>query len=69
MAKEKKQVKITINNIRCKKCGICHEFCLVKVFTLTKDGTPEPTHQEDCTYCRLCDLRCPDFAINLEVLV
>lgn len=68
MAKEKKQVKINIDTLRCKKCGICHGFCPENVFTLARDGTPEVANPGSCSYCRLCDLRCPDFAIKLEVL-
>ena len=63
-----KKVIISIDIEMCKKCGICHSFCPQEVFSLLKDGSPEATYPEKCTYCRLCDLRCPDFAITLEVL-
>ena len=63
------QVTVTINisSSRCKKCGICHGLCPQSVFTLAKDGTPLVTEQGKCNYCRMCELRCPDFAIELEV--
>lgn len=63
-----KTVRILIDSRSCKKCGICHGFCSQNVFTLARDGTPEVTNPGNCTYCRLCDLRCPDFAITLEVI-
>jgi 2-oxoglutarate ferredoxin oxidoreductase subunit delta len=43
------------------------EFCPVKVFTEQADGSPVPTYREKCTGCRMCVLRCPDFALEVEV--
>jgi 2-oxoglutarate ferredoxin oxidoreductase subunit delta len=57
---------ITIDPKRCKKCGICIAFCPVKVFTQEMDGTPIPKFQDKCRNCKLCELRCPDFAIKVE---
>jgi 2-oxoglutarate ferredoxin oxidoreductase subunit delta len=59
--------RVTVNRLWCKKCGICIEYCPVKVFTGEIDGTPVPTFQERCTGCRMCVLRCPDFALEVEV--
>ncbi len=59
--------RISVNTAWCKGCGICAAFCPVKVFTQERDGTPVPEYQERCTGCKLCVLRCPDFAIQLEV--
>ncbi len=47
----------------CKKCGICIAFCPKKVLSAEEDGFPVAGHLEDCTGCRWCELRCPDFAI------
>lgn len=58
---------ISIRKDWCKRCGICIEFCPVKVFAQEADGTPVPQNQDKCTLCRLCELRCPDFAIKVEV--
>lgn len=58
--------KITVNMSRCKRCGICIEFCPVKLFDKGFDGAPIPTRIERCTGCKLCELRCPDFAIKVE---
>lgn len=68
MSSTDKRVKIIIDPVRCKKCGLCQAFCPQEVYTLAKDMAPLVCFPEKCTYCRLCDLRCPDFAITLEVL-
>ncbi len=64
---EQPQVKITVNEHFCKRCGICIAFCPQKVYEPAKDGLPLVTGVDRCTYCRLCDWRCPDMAILLEV--
>lgn len=58
---------VKINKDWCKRCGICIEFCPVQVFDKEIDGTPIPKHQDKCTGCKLCEIRCPDFAIKVEV--
>lgn len=60
--------RITINKNRCKRCGICIEFCPAKLFDTEKDGTPLPKNEELCTGCKLCEARCPDFAIKVEAI-
>lgn len=57
---------VTIHTAWCKKCGICAAFCPKKVFDLDEDGAPIAARPEDCIRCRLCELRCPDFAIKVE---
>ncbi|WRO22770.1 ferredoxin family protein [Metallumcola ferriviriculae] len=60
------KVTIAINEKFCKRCGICIEFCPQKVFEPAKDGLPLVVNN-NCTNCTLCDLRCPEMAITLEV--
>jgi 2-oxoglutarate ferredoxin oxidoreductase subunit delta len=59
--------KVTVNKVRCKRCGICISFCPVNLFDEEIDGTPIPSRVDKCTGCKLCELRCPDFAIKVEV--
>lgn len=63
----KKVNDININERNCKRCGYCIEFCPGKVYGSAKDGLPLVNNLEGCTSCGLCELRCPDFAITLEV--
>lgn len=60
--------KVIVNKDRCKRCGICIEFCPTKLFDKEIDGTPLPQREEICTGCKQCEMRCPDFAIKVEVI-
>ena len=55
--------KIDIYRGWCKKCGICIAFCPRKVLKADKASYPVIKNPEKCTGCRLCETRCPDFAI------
>ncbi|RPJ43675.1 MAG: 4Fe-4S dicluster domain-containing protein [Deltaproteobacteria bacterium] len=68
MSPEKKQKAkvIRIQEKWCKRCGICVEFCPGKVFSFQPGEVPVAAHIEGCTICRLCELRCPDYAISVE---
>ena len=50
----------------CKVCGICIELCPEDVFDRDKLGYPIVARAEDCTSCLLCELHCPDFAIEVQ---
>lgn len=50
----------------CKACGICIELCPDKVFDRDKLGNPVLARPEDCTQCLICELHCPDFAIEVR---
>ncbi len=56
---------IEINAKWCKKCGICVAFCPKHVFDRDEDGQPVAARPEDCIGCRLCEMRCPDFAVTV----
>jgi 2-oxoglutarate ferredoxin oxidoreductase subunit delta len=70
MAEEKleieKKEKVHIFEAWCKHCGICAAFCPVNALAVNKDGLPYLAHPEKCTLCKLCELRCPDFAITVR---
>ena len=50
----------------CKACGICIELCPEDVYDRDKQGYPIISRVDDCTSCLLCELHCPDFAIEVQ---
>ena len=56
---------ITINQKLCKSCGICVAFCPKKVLGLQPGKKAEVVDPEACIACRMCQLRCPVFAIEV----
>jgi 2-oxoglutarate ferredoxin oxidoreductase subunit delta len=63
--KKKAEINISIQRKWCKNCGICTEFCPRKVYTPGKLDEPIISAPELCLRCRLCELRCPEFAITV----
>jgi 2-oxoglutarate ferredoxin oxidoreductase subunit delta len=49
----------------CKGCNICVAFCPKQVLVL-KDGKVFAEKPEACIGCKMCELRCPDFAIEVH---
>lgn len=62
-----KEVKITISEKRCKQCGICSTLCPKQVFDQKVGEYPVVARLGDCIGCKQCEMRCPDFAIDVEV--
>ena len=58
--------KVEINKKWCKKCGLCAHYCPTKVFNLDDFGSPTAARVEACIGCKMCEIRCPDFAIEVE---
>ena len=58
--------KHIINRDWCKGCGICVHFCPKNVLELDSDGKVYAARPDDCICCRLCELRCPDLAIEVK---
>ena len=51
----------------CKGCGICVAFCPKTVLELDKKEKSVAARIEDCIACRMCELRCPDLAVEVEI--
>jgi len=47
----------------CKRCGICIAFCPKHVLEADQNSFPTVKDLEQCSGCKLCEMRCPDFAI------
>jgi 2-oxoglutarate ferredoxin oxidoreductase subunit delta len=62
---KKQVVKININTEWCKGCGICAAFCPKQVLALDQQEKSEAVRPEDCIGCLMCELRCPDLAIEV----
>lgn len=58
-------IDISINEKWCKGCRICIDFCSQNVLVIHNDKA-FAEHPEWCSFCNLCELRCPDFAITLR---
>ena len=66
MKKENNSIRFSCNDW-CKSCGICAAFCVPKALEWEAGGKPRFL-AEKCSGCNLCALRCPDFAIKLEMI-
>jgi 2-oxoglutarate ferredoxin oxidoreductase subunit delta len=51
----------------CKQCGICVAFCPKDALERDPDGFPRWKNPVTCIGCRMCELRCPDFAIEVII--
>ena len=64
MAKPKLE-SLEINQEWCKGCNICVAFCPKSVWDLDRKDKAVPAREKDCICCRICELRCPDLAIQV----
>lgn len=64
--------RITINELRCKGCGVCVHFCARGCIELAKEmnrlGYHAAVFKEDngeCKACKICAEMCPDACIEV----
>jgi len=65
-SKKGKRPLIEVNREFCKGCGICVAFCPKGVLELDDHEKAEVKHLEECNACMLCELRCPDMAVEVK---
>lgn len=66
--RSKQRTSIVINEDWCKACGICVEFCPKGIIrSAERTGKPVITDASLCIRCKLCEIRCPDFAISVGI--
>lgn len=62
----KKKLRFDFNAAYCKSCGICYGLCPKQVLAADDEAKPTVVNADECILCRLCEFRCPDFAIRVE---
>ena len=65
--KDKTKYNIYVYNDWCKKCGICEAFCPVQCLGHDEIGQVVVLDADACIGCSQCEIRCPDFAIEIKV--
>lgn len=65
MAKPKMKA-IRIEAEWCKGCGICVHFCPKQVLELDANDKLVAVRSVDCIACKMCEMRCPDLAVEVE---
>lgn len=58
--------KLFIQRQWCKGCRVCVVFCPKGVLDVDADGKVYAKNLENCVQCGLCELRCPDLAIEVR---
>lgn len=58
--------KLVIQRQWCKGCRVCVEFCPKQVLDIDGEDKIYAKHPENCIFCNMCGLRCPDLAIEVR---
>ena len=65
--------KVTIDQNRCKGCGLCVNACPKQVLCMSADQINAKGYNiavaespENCIGCAMCAIMCPDIAITVE---
>lgn len=66
--KKQRDIRVTVNEQRCRSCGICIDLCPEKVLIAEKPLLKaKVVDLPACTGCRVCEWLCTDWAINVVV--
>jgi 2-oxoglutarate ferredoxin oxidoreductase subunit delta len=63
-------MRIIVDEKLCKGCSICVNICPKKVFDISTQlstgyNISTASKPQNCIACRLCEMSCPDFAIEV----
>lgn len=64
-SKNGKRFRFIIKEEWCKGCEICVAFCPTNTLAM-RDFKVFVKNPSACTVCGLCEVRCPDFCIDVE---
>jgi len=70
--KKKRSFQVFVDDDVCDGCGICVFFCKPSVFDISVELSRRgffpalSVREEECNNCRLCELGCPQLAIDIE---
>jgi len=65
VVKDRGDIRIITVPRYCKGCGICVKFCPKSVLEI-QSFKVNVARIEDCIECMQCELRCPDFAVEVH---
>ena len=66
--RKRPKARLMIDVELCKGCGFCVEFCPTGALELSSEFNkkgyhPPVVNEDDCLYCEICELICPEFSI------
>jgi 2-oxoglutarate ferredoxin oxidoreductase subunit delta len=62
----KDDIHVEFNRDWCKGCAICVTFCPKQAIALDAHEKAFLAHPKKCNVCGVCELRCPDMAIEVK---
>ena len=65
-ASEEPARRVSLDLDLCKACGICVALCPRHVFDSDSSGYPSIARPADCNSCLICELHCPELAIEVR---
>jgi 2-oxoglutarate ferredoxin oxidoreductase subunit delta len=64
-AEQKESLRVDITHEWCKGCAICVDLCPKGALSLDSQQKAQWAEPDKCVRCGMCELRCPDLAIEL----
>lgn len=60
-----KKFTVSVDDKLCKACGICIGLCPQNVLGENHLGKAMVIREDKCIGCKLCELHCPDYCIEV----